>query len=149
MSKKEKENNGQESIESNNKENQAELINKIFESQDKEMAIRKQELALAEKEQEQSFKYATKALEFQAQDRIDERKIDKTKLNYGFYYALAILIFFGLFVFGCFYTDNVNLIVSIIKGLALIIPSSFGGYYFGFAKGKKTSQEEGYEILEE
>ncbi|HCY80258.1 MAG TPA: hypothetical protein DHV22_00910 [Xanthomarina gelatinilytica] len=43
------------------------------------------------------------------------------------------------FVGGCIYTDNIAIIVSVLKVMAYVLPSAIGGYFVGFNRGKKSS----------
>ncbi len=61
-------------------------------------------------------------------------------MKYGFWLTTFMLLLLAVFVTGCIYTDNINIIISVLKVAAYIIPSAIGGYFMGLNKGKKTIQ---------
>ena len=120
-----------------------ELITQFLQNQAEELKIQAQEIELRKLNEKNGFDYSCKALEVQKEDRKEQREQITTFMKYGFRLTIFILVLGALFVGACIYTDNINLIVSVLKVVAYIVPSALGGYFLGFNRGKKSSVNSG------
>jgi len=114
------------------------LIKKFIENQSQELTNESQEIELKKLNEKNGYDYACKALEAQKEDRKEHRKQVTLFMKYGFWLTIVFLIFLALFVWACIYTDNIHIIISVLKVSAYMIPSAVGGYFIGLNKGKKV-----------
>ena len=116
------------------------LITQFLENQRIELDNNSQEIELKKLNEQHAFEYGIKALEAQKEDRKEQRAQTTLFMKYGFRLTIFVLILISVFVGGCIYTDNINIIISVLKVFAYIFPSAIGGYFIGLNKGKKSSQ---------
>lgn len=126
-----------------------EVLKKFFSNQSKELENRSKELDLVKYDKQQSYNYANRALEVQSEDRKEERQQKNKLIDYGFWIVILLILLFAGFIGGCFYTGNVNLIISILEISAYVIPSVVGGYFYGLNKGKKASMDQNVEFIDD
>ena len=120
-----------------------ELITQFLQNQAEELKNQSREIDLRKLNEQNAYNYACKALEAQKQDRKEQRSHVALFMKYGFWLTIVLLILAACFVGACIYTDNVAIIVSVLKVLAYIIPTAIGSYFFGHNRGKKSvSQSE-------
>ncbi|MBC6400242.1 MAG: YrzE family protein [Ekhidna sp.] len=130
------------SQDSDNRNNSnSKLIAQFLENQSKELENATQEIKFKELNEKNAFKYASKALEAQKEDRREERDQLTLFMKYGFWLTVLVLLLMSVFVAGCIYTNNINIIVSILKVIAYVLPSAIGGYFIGLNRRKKSSRD--------
>ena len=115
------------------------LIAQFLQNQTEELKNQSQEIELRKLNEQNAYNYGCKALEAQKEDRKEQRSQITLFMKYGFWLTIIILVLATAFVGGCIYTDNIGLIVSVLKVIAYIVPSAVGGYFIGLNKGKKSS----------
>lgn len=116
------------------------LIHRFLENQSKELEIHTEEVGLRKLNEQNAYEYSCKALEAQKEDRKEQRAQTTLFMKYGFWLTIVILILISVFIGGCIYTDNIFIIVSVLKVMAFIFPSAIGGYFIGLNRGKKHSR---------
>lgn len=116
-----------------------ELITQFLQNQSEELKNQSREIELRKINEQNGYNYACKALEAQRKDREAQRGQVSLFMKYGFWLTMVILLLAATFVVGCIYTDNVALIVSVLKVLAYIVPTAIGGYFLGHNRGKKSA----------
>lgn len=120
-------------------ENLPSLVTQFLENQKQELQNDFQEIELKKSDQQNAYDYGCKALNIQQEDRKEHRSQITLFMKYGFWLIIFILILLSLFVAGCIYTNNIHIIISVLKVIAYILPSAMGGYFLGFNRGKKAS----------
>lgn len=115
-----------------------ELVAHFLQNQTQELKNTSQEIKLRKLNEKNAYEYGCRALEAQKQDRKDQRAQTTLFMKYGFWLTIIILLLFSSFFTICAYTDNIHIVVSILKVMAYIIPSAVGGYFIGLNKGKKV-----------
>lgn len=123
----------------NNSRLPLDLVNQFLENQSKELDNATQEIELKKLNEQNAFAYGCKALDAQKEDRKEQREQMTLFMKYGFWLTIVILILMAAFVGGCIYTDNIAIIVSVLKVMAYVLPSAIGGYFVGLNRGKKSS----------
>ncbi len=108
-------------------------IEKFLNNQSAELEIQRQGIQQQAKTDEMNYKYATKALEAQVKDREDSRKHEKFFMRGLFIIVLLVLGIISAFTWYCLKNGQTQMIISILKFLAYVLPSSFGGYFAGVA----------------
>lgn len=128
-----------------------ELIDKFLTNQSLELKNQSQENELRKLNESNSYDYACKALEAQKEDRKESRQQATLFMKFGFALTVIILILAALFIYYCISTGNISLLYSILKGLALVVPSLLSGYFYGLNRGKKISQKDAqtFEVIDE
>lgn len=129
-----------------------ELITQFLENQRKELGNATQEIELKKINEQNAYDYACKALEAQKEDRKEQRAQMTLFMKYGFWLTIVVLALLAVFVTGCILTDNIHIIVSVLKIMAYMLPSAIGGYFVGLHRGKKSSDSSQHsyaEIVEE
>lgn len=116
-----------------------EMVNQFLHNQSIELENATQEIELRKLNEQNAFNYSCKALEAQQKDRTEQRAQTTLFMKYGFWMTVIILIISSLFVLVCIYTDNIAIVVSVMKVIAYILPSAIGGYFIGLNKGKKSN----------
>ena len=61
-------------------------------------------------------------------------------MKYRFWLTIVILFLIAIFIGGCIYTNNVDIVVSVLKVFAYIVPTAIGSYFVGLTRGKKSRQ---------
>lgn len=136
---------------SSSKEFPTQLIDKFLSNQSLELKNQSQENELRKLNESNSYDYACKALEAQKEDRKESRQQATLFMKFGFVLTIMILILTSIFIYYCINSGNISLLYSILKGLALMIPTLLGGYFYGLNRGKKISQKESqsFEVVDE
>ncbi|WP_286760925.1 hypothetical protein [Salegentibacter sp. UBA1130] len=122
--------------------NETELIREFLSNQSKELSNQKEEIELRKLNEKNAYSYGCKALEVQQQDRKESREQATSFMKYGFALTIVVLLLLSAFVGGCIYTGNIGLIVSVMKVLAYVVPSTLGGYFIGINRGRKKGRNE-------
>ncbi|MBC6409648.1 MAG: hypothetical protein GDA42_04205 [Ekhidna sp.] len=119
----------------------SELIAQFLENQSKELENATKEIELKKFNEQNAFEYGCKALETQKEDRKEQRTQLTLFMKYGFWLTIFVLLLMSVFVAGCIYTNNINIIVSVLKAIAYVLPSVVGGYFIGLNRGRKSSRD--------
>jgi len=125
-----------------------ELLDQFISNQKDQLQLQLKELELRELSEKNTYDYSLKALEAQKEDRKEERRHQRTFMQYGFWLTIIVLFLVAGFVGACIYTGNIGIVVSALKVIAYIVPSLIGGYFIGLHRGRKKAEEEESDIVE-
>lgn len=134
--------------EENNKLMEPELVREVLENQKRDMALREKELDLekakiqaAQKSDERQLTYAQQQLAAMERDRKDAREYGKLLAAKGFLLYIILIIAVTIFLIFAMWKDKDGLVLEIIKTLGIGGSFGFGGYAWGYKKGREKDEK--------
>ena len=116
---------------------QAELIDRFLSNQSKELKVQSERIQLEKQDQQLNYDFARESLNVQLIDRRERRAqvngIFKNLINL----AYLVLILLALFVFACFYTNNLGLLKVLLWEISKLLIPGLGGFILGFTEVAK------------
>ena len=124
------------------------IVRNLLENQKRELELRGRELDLektriqaGQKADERQLEYAKHQLEAMERDRKDAREYSKILAARGLLLYIVLIIALVIFLVFAMWKDKDGLIIEILKMTGIGGSFGFGGYAWGYKKGREKEEE--------
>lgn len=122
---------------------QINLINKILDTQNREINLREQEIAFKKQQIDNNLTFSTNSIEKQLQDRQQQRTHEQIGQKNSYIFLGVVILLFLLFISWALHLNKDIIAMEIIKALGFFIAGATSGYSYGKVKEltNKTEQQ--------
>lgn len=115
-----------------------ELVGKLLAVQEKDLALKAQEMELRKQTDSNSFEFAKASLTANIKDREEQRKYFQSITKYVLGFSAVVFLLFAVFLSIALYLNKDQIAMEIVKAIIYIASGGLGGYALGQRSGKES-----------
>jgi len=117
-----------------------ELVEKLLAVQEKDLALKAQDMELKKQTDSNSFEFAKTSLAANAKDREEQRKHSQSITKYILVFSGIVVLLFAAFLSIALYLNKDQIAIEIVKAIIYIASGGLGGYALGQKRSGKESR---------